>query len=103
MSTVQISKSQYEKLLDDSAKLNALENGGVDNWEWYDESLTEYHEAKQKAEKRLELVSKLSEYFGEAATIEEHPGGSIHGGIVTFPSIDEEAVLEIIDEFLKES
>lgn len=29
------------ELLSDSEKLNALNNGGVDNWEWYEEALDE--------------------------------------------------------------
>lgn len=37
--TVTISKKEYDSLLDNSNKLNCLENGGVDNWEWYYESL----------------------------------------------------------------
>jgi hypothetical protein len=37
--TVTISKKQYESLLDDSKWRLALERGGVDNWEWYYESL----------------------------------------------------------------
>jgi hypothetical protein len=46
MGTVTISKEEYEKLLDDSAKLNSLINGGVDNWEWYWEALAEYRQWK---------------------------------------------------------
>jgi hypothetical protein len=36
---VTISRSEYEQLLEDQKILNALIAGGVDNWEWYDESL----------------------------------------------------------------
>ncbi len=34
--TVTISKKEYESLLEDSKKLTALKNAGVDNWEGYD-------------------------------------------------------------------
>ena len=37
--TVTISQREYDQLVRDSYKLAALEAGGVDNWEWYDESL----------------------------------------------------------------
>lgn len=37
--TVTISKKEYLSLLDDRSWRIALENGGVDNWEWYYESL----------------------------------------------------------------
>jgi hypothetical protein len=36
---VTISKKEYLRLLIESARLNLLECGGVDNWEWYGESL----------------------------------------------------------------
>lgn len=36
---VKISVDELKKLLIDSAKLVALENGGVDNWVWYSDSL----------------------------------------------------------------
>ena len=32
---ITISKEEYESLLEDSKKLTALENVGVDNWEGY--------------------------------------------------------------------
>ena len=36
-----IEESELLELLSDSEKLNALNNGGVDNWEWYEEALDE--------------------------------------------------------------
>lgn len=44
---ITISKERYEELLDCEAKLIALENGGVDNWDWYDDSLEEYRKRKE--------------------------------------------------------
>ena len=34
-----ITKSEYESLLETQKKMTALERGGVDNWEWYEDSL----------------------------------------------------------------
>ena len=39
--SVEISKKRYEELLEAEKELNALHAGGVDNWEWYHESLKE--------------------------------------------------------------
>lgn len=39
---VTISKKEYDKLTKDSRKLRALEDGGVNNWEWYSEALKEF-------------------------------------------------------------
>lgn len=40
---VTITKAEYNNLLDRDRKLTALENGGVDNWAWYSESLQDYY------------------------------------------------------------
>lgn len=40
-SVVVISLKDYNELLDDQRVLHALRRGGVDNWEWYDESLSD--------------------------------------------------------------
>lgn len=37
--TVTISKSEYQRLLRADRELSALHAGGVDNWEWYGDSL----------------------------------------------------------------
>jgi len=39
--TVTISKKEYDKLLNDSRILRALEGAGVDNWEGYDDAMNE--------------------------------------------------------------
>lgn len=36
---VTITKKEYESLLDDAKWRQALEMGGVDNWDWYHDSL----------------------------------------------------------------
>ena len=43
-----ISKEEYEELLDRDRKLSALEAGGVDNWEWYGESLSQYYDEEEE-------------------------------------------------------
>lgn len=37
--TVIITKKKYDQLLSDSFALRCLERGGVDNWDWYSESM----------------------------------------------------------------
>lgn len=37
--TIIILISEYKELLKESEKLRRLENGGVDNWDWYGASL----------------------------------------------------------------
>ena len=45
---LEISKEEYDKLIHRDEILTALENGGVDNWEWYGESLSNYFDSKNK-------------------------------------------------------
>lgn len=40
---IHLNKETYEMLLDSNRKLNALECGGVDNWEGYSYSLSEFY------------------------------------------------------------
>lgn len=39
---VTITLKEYEELLKRDEILTALEAGGVDNWEWYDEAIKEF-------------------------------------------------------------
>lgn len=41
-SSITISQQQYDELVQRSEILAALEQGGVDNWEWYGQSLKDY-------------------------------------------------------------
>ena len=45
--TITIKKTEYDDLIENSKKLEALEDCGVDNWEGYDEAL-EYLEDMEK-------------------------------------------------------
>lgn len=59
---MQITEEEYNRLCDRDNKLTALENGGVDNWEWYSDSLESYFKEKEleeKMKKYEELISNL--------------------------------------------
>ena len=59
MTNISISREQYESLIDRSHKLAALEAGGVDNWEFYGESLHDYELNKSRKEKVHDLMTDL--------------------------------------------
>lgn len=54
MNNITITVEEYHDLLDRAFKLECLENGGVDNWEWYVESLKPYFKAMDEAEAEKE-------------------------------------------------
>lgn len=45
---VNIALKDYLELLDRSEKLRCLEEGGVDNWTWYEEAMKPYWEKSDK-------------------------------------------------------
>ena len=62
-----ISEKRLKELERTEAKMNALEAGGVDSWEWYGESLKEYRAENELEEKREELLDELEVIFGQCA------------------------------------
>ena len=73
---MEINSKYYKKLLDDSSKLNCLENGGVDNWEGYGISLEDYHKEKEFEGKVDELGTTICETLVEGV---EEPAGAGDG------------------------
>ena len=45
---VEISKAEYEELLEAQELLRALQYGGVDNWEWYEASIEDYQASQDE-------------------------------------------------------
>ena len=60
-------ENELKELIHDSLKLMALENGGVDNWEWYDDSLNNFlnrsgeEDFYEMAEKELSNYDELTD------------------------------------------
>ena len=72
-----ISAKRLKELERAEAKLSALEAGGVDNWEWYGESLKPYHEENELEESRSDLINELAQIFGECAYEPSERGAGI--------------------------
>ena len=47
---VTITQKEYGNLLEARAKLSALQNRGVDNWEGYDEAMDKYYGGNMEGE-----------------------------------------------------
>jgi hypothetical protein len=56
-----IEENELISLLRDKLTLEALENGGVDNWQWYGESLHE-HEDWNEEECEFDVSKYLEKY-----------------------------------------
>ena len=46
--TVTLSRAEYDELVKNDRILNALYAGGVDNWEWYGESLQDLWDEEEE-------------------------------------------------------
>ena len=53
-----IEREKLISLISDSLKLQALESGGVDNWGWYSESLTDFLD-EENADSFDEIAERL--------------------------------------------
>lgn len=93
---IKISKKELDELRDAQAKLNALEAGGVDNWEWYDKSLEAYHAQKALEDDIHALVDEICLAACENA---EEPAGRGFGFGVRLSG--QVRIEELIKDFLK--
>ena len=78
---VEITKSEYNRMQREIAKLNALEAGGVDNWEWYSDSLAEWCKENELNEFMDNAIIELHERMAESVV--EQPAGQGCGYSVT--------------------
>ena len=93
-----IDDKKYNELLDAQKKLIALENGGVDNWEWYSESLKDYFKEKEQ----LEIVQK---YNSNIENFMENIFESICDNGIEYPCGSPEAGIGIkqsVQDYIKE-
>ena len=65
MEEIYISKIEYQELVENSLKLQALQNNGVDNWEYYDDAMDEYEELLENYSWDFDDETDDSEDFDE--------------------------------------
>lgn len=90
---MEISKKRLKELERAEDKLNALEAGGVDNWENYDDSLEEYWAKNEVEEKREALIDDLEVVFGECAYEPSERGAGI-----AFTDNARENAMEVLEQ-----
>lgn len=101
MSEVKISKKRLEQLEKAASKLQALENGGVDNWEWYGEALKEWNKENQLEEIIQDFIENAAQILAECNEV-DYPAGREAGPSVNLTLEGEEGLRSMFDIFLKE-
>tara|TARA_R110000751_G_scaffold8874_3_gene34420 strand:+ start:5907 stop:6197 length:291 start_codon:yes stop_codon:yes gene_type:complete len=94
---MEITKERLQELEQSEAKLNALEIGGVDNWEWYGEAMQEY-------EKTLQAEQDIEDLFCDIETVlcEGSYEVSERGAGVAFNDDAVDKAKELLKTYLKE-
>lgn len=92
-----ISKKRLKELLKSEAKLTALENGGVDNWDFYDEAMSSYNDSIELEEKCEYLLEEIE----CALLIDVYEPSERGAGFAASDSAREET-LEILLRFAQE-
>lgn len=71
MSKVEINANYLAELERSNRKLKALEQGGVDNWEWYSESLKHFFKEEEQEEILEVAINDILEFLCVEADIYE--------------------------------
>lgn len=82
---MEITKERLQQLEDSESRLQALDSGGVDNWEGYDISLESYHKDNERRDEIDGLYNEIEEAIGEGL---EEPAGHGSGYGVTEKASD---------------
>lgn len=97
MGEVKISEKRLKELERAQAKLLALEAGGVDNWEWYGESLKDWFKEGRLEELLDEVVENVHDILVDGADY-DFPAGREAGISISLNSHGEHLVKQV---FLK--
>lgn len=99
---VKITKRYLKNLERAQAKLQALEAGGVDNWERYGESLKEFRLEEELDELIAKHVDSICQTVAEDCTV-EYPSCLEAGAAIMFPDGVEEQIEKWVRKFLQEA
>lgn len=98
---IKISAKRLKELERAQAKLQALENGGVDNWEWYGESLKEWNKENRLEEILEEVVENVHDIMVDGVDY-DFPAGRDAGISLTLNRNGEEAIKSIFMKLVEE-
>lgn len=97
MTDVKISEKRLKELERAAAKLQALENGGVDNWEWYSESLKDWYKENRLEEILDEVIENVHDMMVDGVDY-DFPAGRDAGISLTLNDTGEKLIRKV---FLK--
>lgn len=99
---VKVTKKYLKSLERAAAKLQALEDGGVDNWEWYGESLKDFRKEEELDDLIAKHVDNICQTVAEDCTV-EYPSCREAGAAIMFPDGVEEQIEKWIRQCIEEA
>jgi len=101
MTDVKISAKRLKELERAESKLNALEAGGVDNWDYYGESLRDWFKETELEEIIESFIENAAQILAEDSEV-DYPAGREAGPNVQLTSAGENALRNMLNIFIKE-
>lgn len=92
-----LTDKEWKELQRKVSKLECLEAGGVDNWEWYDESLSDWFAENEIEELVDEYIENINDLLAEASV--DEPAGRGCGYSISF---DEDIMESLLLQFAKQ-
>lgn len=96
---VNITEARLKELERIESKMLALEAGGVDNWEWYGESLKDWNKENELDELIGNFIGEFCENYFEFTEV-DFPAGLDAGANVTFNNEWDSFFEKLIRKFL---
>jgi len=93
---IELTSEEWKRIQRQLSKLNALESGGVDNWDYYGESLNSWFKENEIDELLDNAIIDISELTAEAEV--DQPAGHGCGYCIKLP---EDSLRKILLEFGK--
>lgn len=97
-----ISNKRLKELERAERKLQALEAGGVDNWEWYGESLSEFHKEEGIEELIDDFILDVQEHVLVDGINVEYPSVREAGFSTTLTDAGEEILRSLLKKYLED-
>lgn len=98
---IKISAKRLKELERAQAKLQALESGGVHDWEWFEESLKEWNKENRLEEILEEVVENIHDIMVDGVDY-DFPAGRDAGISLTLNQSGEEGIKNIFMQLVKE-
>ena len=104
MTEVKINVKRLKQLERAASKLSALEAGGVDNWEWYGESLKEWNRENQLEEILEDVIQNTHDIMVDGVDY-DFPAGREAGISLRLNEEGESAIkrifLKLVEEYVE--